>query len=1671
MAFASFTNADSILQQIASQVDDDGSRAINGSTLHQWLTTLQKTSNQLSQELQQQVAGHADTSFLPAYHYNNKIYQQADRQVQEAFTSSQTFLNSASAMTTQTKEASSDTHSLVQQAHHSHTVVTTLKFLVAISKDLDQIDAFMAKGAIVDATRQLLVVLDRQVNEQTNGDELAVGYHLRTRAERYKTFLANTIHDGFMQSIVLTSDDDMVLDLSIQHSIALVHGSANTSLDLKDLLIASTLLQTQYVELSSIQRLIVKKFIIPLLESQGSAQLTVNELHEPVISNLHLVMAPSTAQDNNNDTTALEVYEARCSTAMNQMDHILVIVRFVFEHLFDSEPYWITIRQLFGRLFLPDVFQLIITSTLAPAIPSTTTSANILALLASLASSAAALEQQCIVDYAGMKPPSSTDDDNDDLPLTRYVSQLDQHVAHQRRSRLLHDARQVMLRQIYDAEPETNGGISITQTPRILCAMIQEFTKEAISLEEQQHYPTTSMTLRSTIHDILTLYMSIMPSIHRPELLQHADRAIVFRNDCYWLATHTQQNASDDVRSKLEQLGGFWQNVVVAQLMNTVAIVLDRTEEWQRDGDGQQQQQNNLALDSNQPMNSSQQQQQQQQQQSMSLEDAIAIIVCQVQSLANSIKSVVTPTLYNTILVELVNGVVGRLTEDLLAMADISADASHSMALALNGVAQLANVFLSDNGGVSEIQLREWIPRWQGFWMIKEMLELNMADILAALHRGDLCMFTHQELVHLVCALFADTPRRDETLHVIKTSDLNGSTTDKDIASLLDPIIESPLIKHSPQPQQHLHDHGILTSSTQFDRDLATSSNRLDFDMEENNDDDSWDEQGWSDDDDLDFNITPFKKDPTQSNQELKSVQGERTMDENRNMDTDMNNNFDPGINMPLQEDADFDPGMIMPLDDQYSHRLNGDNEDKVDHTQINQEHLQEKLPLGHPIEGSRNSGSDGNDATTRTMDDQDNHYLDMDSEDHLDNMDDDANITEGIREDTTLLDLNLDESPHLIDLKDGILDDETTRLLDIKDDQNLEVLLEDNYGKGEPNETIDIQHEDSQSPRIEQPTPDVDADNNGALDHGLDIPLEDHHTGHLDLVEEDNRTIDHVEENYAPTAQECDEDEQLLQNEHLIDLPGMDTEMTDDFNSTTNKLQSRPLNRSLGLDSGNNLGSGMNTPSENHNKPLGSPLGGGEDEGETASRIIPLDDKVNHYVGVSLEADDNSGKDDNTQTPQKYHEDTLSPQDEHPIDGLDDMDTDKDNDFDISSDDHDNTLDTNMTGPQYDKNDPTRTHQEHYEDSQVLGSTQPDEQGSVEYTIKNDGDDLRMDVPLDDSFDNLLVNDNGSPLDHEKNALLDDQDNQLLGEDGNDNHDKDNHSQAPRSYLEDYQPPKHTIDGSVNVSKEQDQKDIDLDTEIDISTEIHHFDTWKGESLNSGNHAMDMLLDDEEGGGWSDADHDIDLDLDLLSKGHLTEPLPPSIGHTAKSTVTTTHTPLSLTDATATTSTLSIPSPQNSPTTSLKPSSPMTPLLSPNKINRFSHLQHHQSPIVKVSPSTSSSTSPSKFNVIYDMMVDENYDDDEDGGWSDAENVMEFDTTIISKAITPSGSNDINRSPAETTVHHPGPTPPTNSNDNTTTSSKSATLPARSTLMMDLALDDDDGAGGGWSDADEELF
>ncbi|ORY98412.1 hypothetical protein BCR42DRAFT_215217 [Absidia repens] len=1133
MAFASFTNADSVLQQVASQVENDGSRAINGSTLHQWLTTLQKTSNQLSQELQQQVAVHADTSFLPAYHYNNQIYQQADRQVQEAFNSSQAFLNSASTMTTQTQEASSDTHSLVQQAHHSHTIVTTLKSLVAISKELDQIDMFMAKGAIVDATRQLLVVLDRQANEQTDGDGLTVGHHLRTRAERYKTFLANTIHDGLMQSIVLTNDGDTVQDLSLQQSIAFVHGSANTSLGLKDLLIASTLLQTQYVELASIQRNIVKKFITPLLECQGSVQLAVNESHEPAISNLHLVMTPSTAQDNDNDATALEVYEARCSTALNRMEHILTTVRFVFEHLFGSEPHWMTIRQLFGRLFLPDVFQLIISSTLAPAIPSTRTSTNVLALLASLASSAAALEQQCVVDYAGMKPPSSTDDNNDNFPLTHYVSQLDQHVAHRRRSRLLHDARQVMLRQIYDAEPETDGGISITQTPRILCTMIQEFTAEAISLEEQRQYPTTSLTLRNTIHDILILYISIMPSIHRPELLQHADRAIVFRNDCYWLATHTQQNASDDVRSKLEQLGGFWEKVVVAQLMNTVAIVLDRTEEWQLDGEGQQQQhqqqqqqqqQSSLALDSKQPMNSSQHHQQHQQ--SMSLENAIAIIVGQVQSLANSIRSVVTPTLYNAILVELVNGVVGRLTEDLLSMADISADASHSMALALNGVAQLANVFLSDNGGISEIQLRQWIPRWQGFWMIKEMLELNMADILAALHRGDLCMFTHQELVHLVCALFADTPRRDETLRIIKTSDLNGTTATKDIASLLDPVIESPMVKHSPPPQQHLHDHGILTSSTQFDRDLATSSNRLDFDMEGDNDDNSWDEQGWSDDDDLDFNITPFKKDPTQSDQDLKSVQGERTVDGSQDTDSDMNDNFDPGMNMPLEEDDDFDPGMTMPLDDPYSHHLDMGNDDKVDYTQTKQEHLPEKPPLGNLIEESRNLGSDNNDGLTMALDDQDNHYLDMDDEDHWGKMDD-TDITEGTPEDIALLDLETDGSPHLIADKDGVLDDKTTRYLDTKDNPNLEVLLENNYGKNETNERKDTQYEDSRSSRNEQPlaeSPDMDTDNNSVLDHGMDIPLEDHHTGHLVLVEEDNHVIDHVEENSAGIAQQCHE-------------------------------------------------------------------------------------------------------------------------------------------------------------------------------------------------------------------------------------------------------------------------------------------------------------------------------------------------------------------------------------------------------------------------------------------------------------------------------------------------------------------------------------------------------------------
>jgi centromere/kinetochore protein ZW10 len=65
---------------------------------------------------------------------------------------------------------------------------------------------------------------------------------------------------------------------------------------------------------------------------------------------------------------------------------------------------------------------------------------------------------------------------------------------------------------------------------------------------------------------------------------------------------------------------------------------------------------------------------------------------------------------------------------------------------------------------VSQVNIVAFVPHWLRFCYLAEIMEASLVDITYLLESGALVDFTADELVHLLLALFTDTPNRAELI-------------------------------------------------------------------------------------------------------------------------------------------------------------------------------------------------------------------------------------------------------------------------------------------------------------------------------------------------------------------------------------------------------------------------------------------------------------------------------------------------------------------------------------------------------------------------------------------------------------------------------------------------------------------------------------------------------------------------------------------------------------------------------------------------------------------------------------------------------------------------------------------------------------------------------------------
>lgn len=144
-------------------------------------------------------------------------------------------------------------------------------------------------------------------------------------------------------------------------------------------------------------------------------------------------------------------------------------------------------------------------------------------------------------------------------------------------------------------------------------------------------------------------------------------------------------------------------------------------------------------------------------------EAAVTAVLQNIKRLARAWKHVLPKGKYYIAVGNVVDGVLSRILDDILAIPDIPEVESHKLGELCRILFALEVIFVED----SESLVASFVPSWLKFSYLSELLEASMADLTYLFDEGALVDFEIDELVKLVRALFADTPLRAKTLDKI----------------------------------------------------------------------------------------------------------------------------------------------------------------------------------------------------------------------------------------------------------------------------------------------------------------------------------------------------------------------------------------------------------------------------------------------------------------------------------------------------------------------------------------------------------------------------------------------------------------------------------------------------------------------------------------------------------------------------------------------------------------------------------------------------------------------------------------------------------------------------------------------------------------------------------------
>ncbi|KAJ3034442.1 Centromere/kinetochore protein zw10 [Rhizophlyctis rosea] len=337
--------------------------------------------------------------------------------------------------------------------------------------------------------------------------------------------------------------------------------------------------------------------------------------------------------------------------------------------------------------------------------------------------------------------------------LSKYCAEIDVHYANKRHVTLLSAARDIMLSDDHETV------VIDEKEPEVPLQKLLQDLVDNILHEAEQSNPFCAKHLYTTTRDILDLFRAVMPIHNTQKFDLIPQMAIIFHNDCMYIAhrllvlkmeqgAKMEEVLKPDVRLSFADLVGLFrvlgEGVFNAQL-NKQKINLKECVENADGFDVQEQKRFDVV------------------------ERAVKQIMHQLDLLVKIWKPVLPTHVYFRAIGLLINDILLTIINEVERLVDIAADESKRLNELLTRLHSCRDFYHLDNHPPSETDklVRHYVPCFNKFVELTEVLDLGFAEIMERFRAGRLKEFGGGELQRLVRALFADTPLRVRNLEEI----------------------------------------------------------------------------------------------------------------------------------------------------------------------------------------------------------------------------------------------------------------------------------------------------------------------------------------------------------------------------------------------------------------------------------------------------------------------------------------------------------------------------------------------------------------------------------------------------------------------------------------------------------------------------------------------------------------------------------------------------------------------------------------------------------------------------------------------------------------------------------------------------------------------------------------